>query len=682
MKKHLLLLLFVMLGLNSAYAQIPDGSIAPDFNATDLNGNSYNLYNLLDSGYTVFMDVSATWCGPCWGYHNSGALEQLYDEYGPNGTNELRVFFIEGDNATNEACLHGPSGCVGGTQGDWVTGTPYPIIHQQGPTIANSYQISYFPTIFCICPYDRKVYEAGQQGSSGLYDFMVEKCAPPPLVIEVLSVSNTKCFGTNTGAIDINVSGGVPPYTYTWSNGATTQDLSNIPAGSYNVTVNGLIGTHGDMSIEVEGPAEPLALTVDNTTPVGCNGILGSATVAASGGWSANYTYNWQNGQNGETAYNLNVGNHVVSVTDDNNCKISITVNMAPAVYPTAVIADPPVLTCSQPSTQLNATASSSGPEFEYQWYANNGGNIVSGATTTTPTIDAAGGYTIQVTNINTTCVTFASKPVTANLDVPDANAGPSQNISCTQPQATLQGSGSSGANFTYLWTASNGGNIVSGGSTLTPVVDAVGDYTLKVTNTSNGCTQTASTNVTGTPAPSLATTSGTLNCLVSSITLTTTTNAASPTFSWTGPNGYSSSAQSPTVNVSGSYNVVVTDSITTCTSTATANVTTNTNAPGASATGNTLTCVVNNVVIMGATPDTAATFAWTGPNNFMSNLQNPSVGEAGTYNLVVTDTLNGCTSTASAAVALNNTPPTASAVAPGNLNCNTSQIQLNGTGS
>ncbi len=386
MKKHLLLLLFAMLGLNSAYAQIPDGSIAPDFNATDLNGDSYNLYSLLDSGYTVFMDVSATWCGPCWGYHNSGALEQLYEEYGPNGTNEVRVFFMEGDNATNLACLYGPSGCVGGTQGDWVTGTPYPIIHQQGPTIANSYQISYFPTIFCICPYDRKVYEAGQQGSSGLYDFMLDKCAPPPLVIEVLSVSNTKCFGTNTGAIDINVSGGVPPYTYTWSNGATTQDLSNIPAGSYNVTVNGLIGTHGDMSIEVEGPAEPLALTVDNTTPVGCNGILGSATVAASGGWSANYTYNWQNGQSGETGYNLNVGNHVVSVTDDNNCKISITVNMAPAVYPTAVIADPPVLNCSQPSAQLNGTASSSGPEFEYQWYANNGGNIVSGATTTTPT--------------------------------------------------------------------------------------------------------------------------------------------------------------------------------------------------------------------------------------------------------------------------------------------------------
>ena len=85
MKKYLLLLMFAMVGWISLYAQIPDGSDAPNFTATDLNGNSHNLYNILDSGYTVFLDVSATWCGPCWGYHNSGALENLYDEYGPNG---------------------------------------------------------------------------------------------------------------------------------------------------------------------------------------------------------------------------------------------------------------------------------------------------------------------------------------------------------------------------------------------------------------------------------------------------------------------------------------------------------------------------------------------------------------------------------------------------------------------
>ncbi len=683
MKKQLLLLLFAIMGWTSAYAQIPDGSIAPNFGATDLNGANYSLYSLLDSGYTVFLDISATWCGPCWGYHNSGALEQLYNDYGPGGTNEVRVFFIEGDAATNQACLSGPAGCVGGTQGNWVSGTSYPIIHLQGPSIANSYQIGYFPTIFCICPIDRKVYEAGQQSASGLYNFGIANCAPAPLIVPAANITPVKCFDTNTGAIDITPSGGVSPYTYLWSNGATTQDITNIPAGTYTVTVTGRMGTQGISDpIEVEGPASALALNLDYATLVGCNGVLGSATVAASGGWSANYTYNWQNGQTGETAFALSAGNHVVSVTDDNNCKVSITVNLAPAVYPTAAIAAPGIITCSQPTIQLNGTGSSAGPEISYEWFASNGGNIVSGRTTATPTVNAAGNYTIQVINTESSCSSVAVKTVTANLAQPTANAGPTHEISCTVPEATLEGTGSAGPNFSYLWTTSNGGNIVSGGTTLSPVVNALGDYTLKVTNNTNGCTQTSVTNITGISAPTLVTTSGVLNCIASSITLTTTSNAVSPTYAWTGPNGFVSAVKSPTVSVSGSYNVVVTDSITTCTRTATANVTTNTNAPGASATGNTLTCVITSVVIMGATPDTTAVYAWSGPNSFVSNLQNPSVTASGDYNLVVTDTINGCTSTATAAVILNTLPPVASAVSPGNLNCNTTQIQLNGTGS
>ncbi|MBC7775398.1 MAG: hypothetical protein H7246_08165, partial [Phycisphaerae bacterium] len=397
MKKQLLLILIVMLGWTSAYAQIPDGSIAPDWTATDLNNKSHKLYTLLDSGYTVFMDVSATWCGPCWNYHNSGALEDLYNTYGPSGTNEVRVFFMEGDASTNLACLSGPTGCVGGTQGNWVAGTPYPIVHTQGPAIASSYQITYYPTIFAICPYDKKVYETGQLPTSALYDFHLSHCAPPPLVVDPTAITNIKCFGTSTGAIDITPTGGVPPYTYHWSTNATTQDLNNLPAGTYTVTVTGRKGTQGISDpIVVQGPDGPLSLVLESSTPVGCNGILGTATVAASGGWNANYTYNWQNGQNGETAYNLGAGNHVVSVTDDNSCKVSITVNMAPAVIPTASIATPDVITCSQPAIQLNGTGSSSGPDISYQWYAGVGGHIVSGATTATPVVDAASNYTLQ----------------------------------------------------------------------------------------------------------------------------------------------------------------------------------------------------------------------------------------------------------------------------------------------
>lgn len=162
MKRTLTLTGLVALGL-AAQAQIAPYSVAPDFTANDINGVSHHLYEYLDQGYTVIMDVSAAWCGPCWNYHNSGALEDLYNTYGP-GTpdNKVMVLFIEGESTNTGAQITGTS--TGQThadfsQGDWTAGTPYPII--DNATIANSYQISYFPTIYKICP-NRIVREVGQ----------------------------------------------------------------------------------------------------------------------------------------------------------------------------------------------------------------------------------------------------------------------------------------------------------------------------------------------------------------------------------------------------------------------------------------------------------------------------------------------------------------------------------------
>lgn len=144
-----------MATLNS-FAQLAPYSFAPDFTGTDINGVEHNLQSYLDSGKTVIIDISATWCGPCWNFHQSGTLEEVYNTYGPDGTDEMMVFFIEGDSTTTNADLNAPGA---NSQGDWVTGTPYPIIDDAN--IADSYATAYFPTVYIVCP-SGIVWECGQ----------------------------------------------------------------------------------------------------------------------------------------------------------------------------------------------------------------------------------------------------------------------------------------------------------------------------------------------------------------------------------------------------------------------------------------------------------------------------------------------------------------------------------------
>lgn len=184
MKKTLLTALIALTGL-CANAQLPNGSIAPDFTATDINGVEHHLYDYLAEGKTVILDISATWCNPCWLYHGTEALYDLYHSYGPGGSNEVVVLFIEGDPTTSLESIYGTNTAddTSVTRGDWTHHSPYPIINDPDVNnnrrgdISQAYALAYFPTVYMICPETRTTTELTQPSAATLKTRINNTCA-------------------------------------------------------------------------------------------------------------------------------------------------------------------------------------------------------------------------------------------------------------------------------------------------------------------------------------------------------------------------------------------------------------------------------------------------------------------------------------------------------------------------
>jgi len=158
--------------------------------------------------------------------------------------------------------------------------------------------------------------------------------------------------------------------------------------------------------------------------------------------------------------------------------------------------------------------------------------------------------------------------------------------------------------------------------------------------------------------------------------------NSTTPgvSYSWTGPNGFSSSQQNPSVLFVGSYTLRVTNPQNGCTATAIATVSQNVSPPSISATSGTITCNNPTVQINTTATPQGLSYSWTGPNNFSSTLQNPTVSASGFYYVTATNPANGCTSSTSVFTNANTTPPFAFAGENKSLNCFFSSILINGS--
>lgn len=190
----------------------------------------------------------------------------------------------------------------------------------------------------------------------------------PPLLTTFLIPTHIKCFGDNTGAVQNNVGGGTPPYSYNWNNGSNSQHLINQPAGSYSVTITDANGCNVSDNTVLTQPDAPLA-TSYAVTNVTCFGFSDGLIDYNVTGGTTPYSFEWNNGQYiTEDLDYVPAGLYNVLVTDDNNCTItnSITITEPPALVSNTVATN--VLCFADTNGMIDLTVTGGTLPYVYQW--------------------------------------------------------------------------------------------------------------------------------------------------------------------------------------------------------------------------------------------------------------------------------------------------------------------------
>ena len=362
------------------------------------------------------------------------------------------------------------------------------------------------------------------------------------------------CFGNTSGGIDVNTFGGSLPYTFSWSNGASTEDIVNIGAGTYDLEITDINGCQSLGSYSIIEPAQPLNITLSQT-PVSC--FAGNDGTVASGvtGGSAPYTYQWSSDQTvlPFTTASINgliAGNYTVTITDVNNCSLSETISVPQPLSPieqNPIIVD--ILCSGDVTGSISTNVSGGTPGYVYNWNT--------GATSADLINTGSGVYTLIVSDLNGCQETYEytisepSAPISISLT--------SEDVKCFGENTGLINAVVQGGTAPYVYSWSNGGSTAS--------IDQLvaGGYTLDITD-ANGCTETASITITEPVAPvSFSTVVVDVDChgnASGSIDLTVNGGTSPYTYQWTNLSSFilTDTTQDISNQLSGEYSVLITD--------------------------------------------------------------------------------------------------------------------------
>ena len=458
---------------------------------------------------------------------------------------------------------------------------------------------------------------------------------------------NVSCDGLANGSINLSVIGGVSPYTYLWTNGATTQDLTALSSGSYIVTVTDDVGCSDNISVTILDGSDILLSAISVSSQ--CNEANGSIDLIVTGG-SGNYSYVWQpGGQITQDITALPAGIYDVMVTDNTlGCVDSLTVivNDFPGHDITGVVTDGS--NCISNDGSIDITVTGGSGDFSYSW--------THGPTTEDVTALGTGTYYVIVTDNVMGCVSIAPFNVQSGNEV-------IVTASVTQPACglingaidlTVTGGTSP---YSYLWSSGATTQDISG---IGP-----GVYSVTITDV-NGCPFDTTFTLSNQGAPTATATIVNPNCPSGndgSISIALSGGVGPFTYSWS--NGGTTS--SITGLWAATYTVTITDQATGCTSNESYTLT----SPPAFNGFVDLTHVscggINDgaidITITGGTPP--YTYLWTPGNIATEDLSNLS---AGTYNLTFSDD-NGCSFNAS--FTITSAPTLVVSETHNNISCN-----------
>jgi len=229
-------------------------------------------------------------------------------------TEERVPFAVAGDNPQGDYHAWQPAP---GTY--TIEATPYDgdsATGNAGPTATITITIVDGPGVntTCIC---------NDNDACTLDEFVNRRCVNTPIEIEILAtVNHASCFEASDGSIDISVTGGIAPYSFNWSNGFVTEDVSGLLAGTYSVTVTDGHGCSKVKAIIVTQPAELVLGAV--SIPATCDNNDGAIELSVTGSVPP-FSFLWSNGATTQNISSLSAGSYTVTVTDAHSCQSTVS---------------------------------------------------------------------------------------------------------------------------------------------------------------------------------------------------------------------------------------------------------------------------------------------------------------------------------------------------------------------